>query len=436
MASHQEPQLTPGNRLYLYRLLRDAIGTNRQTFITKLEEALDAENLAAVDIGFENTRELLEELDEFVTLTVFKGGRVYATLTAQPSWDEALDALGDNLYTKSNRSNGKPWKHKKGSKGVKPVKPRMIPQEDSAEQHKTSAGRTQTTSHSRCEQAADQRTSPAERAAETMGAKDDEQAVGTKATGAKATDPIATEAAAHGSAAAGVQEREPKQAAPGAKQDTADEIRERTVFESAASEASTIENATSEHVPPESASLEISPLENTASECTPSESEPAYSLTVVFDPEHADAGITALESTPSEAPGQSSAASPNAPAATHEEEIDLRDYPQDFAEDVYCPASYLRALESLLPLGADALGIAGEWFLIACARGDAELGRNRAAFPLIYMKEGERRAATIRLKRRPAATAGTPWVVDAVETPEPDSPASSGSISDIPTSSA
>lgn len=76
------PTLSLGNHIYLYRLLRDAIGCGKQTFMTQVEEALAAGDMTAYDLGFESTRELLEELDDCIKLTVFKGGRLYATVIA------------------------------------------------------------------------------------------------------------------------------------------------------------------------------------------------------------------------------------------------------------------------------------------------------------------------------------------------------------------
>ncbi len=69
------PTLSLGNHIYLYRLLRDAIGCGKQTFMTQVEEALAVGDMTPYDLGFESTRELLEELDGCIKLTVFKGGR-------------------------------------------------------------------------------------------------------------------------------------------------------------------------------------------------------------------------------------------------------------------------------------------------------------------------------------------------------------------------
>lgn len=50
------PTLSLGNHIYLYRLLRDAIGCGKQTFMTQVEEALAAGDMTAYDLGFESTR--------------------------------------------------------------------------------------------------------------------------------------------------------------------------------------------------------------------------------------------------------------------------------------------------------------------------------------------------------------------------------------------
>ena len=133
MSSQQQPQLSQGNRMYLYRMLKAAIGTGRQTFITQIEDALAADGLAAEDMGFSDARALMEALGDMVTLTVFKGGRIYATLVAQPEWDEALESADDSPKPAGGKSAGKPWKRKKGARGLKPVRPRIVPRETADE---------------------------------------------------------------------------------------------------------------------------------------------------------------------------------------------------------------------------------------------------------------------------------------------------------------
>lgn len=119
------PTLSLGNHIYLYRLLRDAIGCGKQTFMTQVEEALAAGDMTAYDLGFESTRELLEELDDCIKLTVFKGGRLYATVIANEAWDAALAKDEDKRKaTKGAKQSYKKKKH--GKKDLKAVRPKHV----------------------------------------------------------------------------------------------------------------------------------------------------------------------------------------------------------------------------------------------------------------------------------------------------------------------
>ena len=122
------PTLTQNNRIYLYRLLSHELGCGKQVFLPTVESALAGDRMTAEDLGYESTRALLEALDEFVKLTIFKGGRIYATVIAQPAWDEALAALESGSSAKSDggSKSGKPWKRKKTDKALKPVRPKRV----------------------------------------------------------------------------------------------------------------------------------------------------------------------------------------------------------------------------------------------------------------------------------------------------------------------
>lgn len=122
------PTLTQNNRIYLYRLLSHELGCGKQVFLPTVESALVGDRMTAEDLGYESTRALLEALDEFVKLTIFKGGRIYATVIAQPVWDEALAALESGSSAKSDggSKSGKPWKRKKADKALKPVRPKRV----------------------------------------------------------------------------------------------------------------------------------------------------------------------------------------------------------------------------------------------------------------------------------------------------------------------
>lgn len=391
----QNTSLTLGNHIYLYRLLSEAIGCGKQTFLTQVEEALEKESLGAADLGFESTRELLEELDDFIKLTVFKGGRIYATVIAQPAWDEALAAPQKKADT-----SGKSWKKKRGDKSIKAVKPRRVKREilESIETIEKT---------------------PVEAAAQ-----------------AQAETAVLDEAAAN----------------------DADSQAEETICEQEDSDVAE---------PVEDDTLKINTTgegeERPTVEEQESDSLPAISLTVIYDPDNANAGVTTIESNPmadasaaeqssdgqdsdlapvkddtpandsepvkapEKAPEPATAAKPapqpvEPPApAPAPEPIDpaaqYPNYPVDFSTEVFCPGDILFELASLLPFGADAMGIAGEYYWIARERGTIDATRNRASFALRYTQTGKRHEAIVHLRRHPN-TPGSTWVIDQIEASE------------------
>lgn len=129
--------MTPGNRLYLYQLLSTKIGIGRQVPLSQVEELLDKDGIDVMGLGYEGVRELVEELDDFMRLTVFKKGRVYATVTAHEAFDAILARLNESAATSGKDAGegaattaGKPtgaktWKHRKSNKDPKPAKPRV-----------------------------------------------------------------------------------------------------------------------------------------------------------------------------------------------------------------------------------------------------------------------------------------------------------------------
>lgn len=116
--------ITPGNRLYLYQLLSRELGVGKQTLLPRAEEVLEADGLCPEDLGCESMRALCEQLGEFIKLTVFKKGYVYATILANAEYDRALEAQAKGAE-KNAAAAGKPWKKRKG-KALKPVKPRHV----------------------------------------------------------------------------------------------------------------------------------------------------------------------------------------------------------------------------------------------------------------------------------------------------------------------
>lgn len=495
----QKPTLSVGNQIYLYRLLSESIGCGRQTIMGKVEEALAADRMGAEDLGFESTRALLEALDAFVALTVFKGGRIYATVTAQPAWDEALAAP-----EKQAAPAGKSWKRKKADKSLKPVRPRRVKRAVEAAPEAEAEAPDCDGAAGAADAGAAAKDAPGGAAGGSPAPTDaDPDKAAPAAEGP--SQPRAAEAAATPSEPA--EERGPArdEATGGAKPTAQQAASPKAASPEAASPVSDEDTAQADGAG-SAADGEAPSPQDAASPAEPARepaAQPAISLTVVYDPENANAGVTTLESTPdaggraaapeaalpdadatdvtspdadaadvaSPEPGTPEAGSParteaspspagadgakpraarppRAPrnrtdragarsgrSAADDADSPIRGdrgagtapapseprplpegYPADLTRDVYCPGPVLHELALLLPLGADALGILDAYYRIAQLLGTLEAGRNRASFPLGYLRDGERLTATVRLRRK-RGDAGAAWVVDAVEAP-------------------
>lgn len=426
------PTLSLGNHIYLYRLLRDAIGCGKQTFMTQVEEALAVGDMTAYDLGFESTRELLEELNDCVKLTVFKGGRLYATVIANEAWDAAL-AKGEDKPKAAKGAKQSYKKKKRGEKDLKAVRPKHV-----------------------------KRPEP-EPVAEVAPEPEPEPEI-------EVAIEVAVEAETEITATTDSEVI--------SKQEATTELNEapKPTPEEAASqpEAPALQNSDvfgdeAEDDQPEE------PTEQDAAEAAsePEAPQPAISLTVVYDPENANAGITTMASTPIEAKSsvedenatqvEVETAAADAPATVEPADSTIKpeatpepapviksvptsaceqipapapasapaaapapapaaptipeDFPVDFATEVFCPGPLLHQLSTYLPYGADTLGIVGEYYWIARERGTIEAARNRASFPLCYTQAGERREVTVRIRRNTTGGLGAAWGIDKVEAP-------------------
>ena len=424
-----KPTLSLGNHIYLYRLLRDAIGCGKQTFMTQVEETLAAGDMTAYDLGFESTRELLEELDDCIKLTVFKGGRLYATVIANEAWDAAL-AKGEDKPKAAKGAKQSYKKKKRGEKDLKAVRPKHVKRPEPV----------------------------AEVAPEPEPETEIEVAIEVTAEAeteiAATTDPEVT---SEQEAAVELNEAPKSTTEEAANQPETSAFQNSDVFGNEAEDDQSDE-------PADQGATESAP--------EPETPQPAISLTVVYDPENANAGITTMASTPIEAKSSvengnatqvevetaaadapvtvKSADSAIKPEATPEpapviesasepvyDQIPApapvpaaapapapaapaipEDFPVDFTTEVFCPGPLLHQLSTYLPYGADTLGIVGEYYWIARERGTIEAARNRASFPLHYTQAGERREVAVRIRRNTAGGLGAAWTIDKVEEPE------------------
>lgn len=424
-----KPTLSLGNHIYLYRLLRDAIGCGKQTFMTQVEEALAAGDMAACDLGFESTRELLEELDDCIKLTVFKGGRLYATVIANEAWDTAL-AKGEDKPKAAKGAKQSYKKKKRGEKDLKAVRPKHVKRPEAEPDVEVEAVPEPEGEVEGVIEAAEVETEIA--ATDHSEAMSEQEAI--VETG-EAPEPASEEATGQP--------------------------------ETPAFQNSDVFGDDAEGGQPDEPAVQDTP----AAAPEPEAPQPAISLTVVYDPENANAGITTMASTPVEAKpsvenenatqvevetatadapvtveladpavkpeeasepapatepvpaptcNQAPASAPTpTPAAAPIPEPAVptipEDFPVDFATEVFCPGPFLHQLSTYLPYGADTLGIVGEYYWIARERGTIDVARNRASFPLRYTQAGERHEVTVRIRRNTTGGLGATWTIDKVE---------------------
>ena len=109
--------------LYLYKLLKATIGISKQTPLSTVEGVLIEDDLAPQDFGFDDIRSLMEACPNFIKITAFKKGYVYATLLTFDTFEAALVAGEKNV---ESQNNGKPWKRRRGAKSIRALKPKHL----------------------------------------------------------------------------------------------------------------------------------------------------------------------------------------------------------------------------------------------------------------------------------------------------------------------
>lgn len=374
----QAPQLTPNNRIYLYQLLSRELGCGKQTFMPAVEEALARDRMTSDDLGFESTRALLEALEEFVKLTVFKGGRIYATVMTQPAWDEALAALESGKAKDAGGPSNKPWKRKKADKTLKPVRPKRVKRPEPAPE----------------------------------------------------PEPIAkTEAVESPSL-------------PGAATQTRAEETEATSENTNADAVNIPEDATATETAEAAETVEVVEVVETigiheeasltepddACACVEEDPQPspAVSLTVTYDPYSGIDRETKLESHPiSPKPDQAPLEPACAPSqlATNPTSLSvasaplspavLATYPTDFSTEVYLASELIAGLCELLPYGTDVFTLLAEDYARARTLELISGTRARATFPLRIQHADSIEPIRVTLKKRGGT--GLQWELSSVE---------------------
>ena len=417
----KSPTLTPGNRIYLYRLLSQELGCGKQTFLPAVEEALASDRMTADDLGFDNTRALLEALGEFIKLTVFKGGRIYATVVSQPAWDDALAALASGKQSQADSASkaNKPWKRKKADKSLKPVRPKRVKR---IEPEPVAASEPMAEPEPPVEPAA--KTQPE---SETVIKAELEPAVEPRSEPIVEAAP-ATETANEG-ASAGIDVpevvTEPSPAIaltvtydPYSGIDRETKLVSHPVTAPAPERRNQRESAPA--VAPVTPSPATGPSQATAATAPKPMKPSAMPMAAPAQAEEATAPAQA-------SPTQASSAQPKAaigdtqPATARPEparseplapEI-LASYPEDFSTDVYLASDRIAELCELLPYGTDVFALLAEDYARARALELIAGTRARATFPLRIQHADTIEPIRISLKKRSGT--GLQWELSAVE---------------------
>lgn len=346
--------LTDANRLYMYALLRQAVGCGRQVFMPRVLEVLAEAGLTPENLGFESAEALFSKLGDFCQLTTFKGGRHYVTVTPRADWDDALAAAEESK--KPAGKGGKPWKRKKGA--VRPVRPKTRePKPEPEPEPKAAAKKT-----------AESQPAPTEQVEASV-----EPTPAVEAAPEPAPEPQP--------------EREPKKA-----EEPVEQAAPKASAEPATATTNLGTTATTVTIP--------SILEQIAAQ-TPAEPE---SSPAAQEPQPAP------EPTPK--PATPAAANPGAVATTPRTRDDL---PRSFADEVSVKPAILGLLTRLLPFDADINRVLDEDLRVARATGTASGSRNLVTFPLRYLQEDGSAPLTVTIRRQAKAGDARRWQLTLVD---------------------
>lgn len=358
------PRITPGNRLYLYKLLSSTLGTNHQALLSRVEEVLLEDGIAPQDLGQEDIQSLMEALPEFVRLTVFKKGRVYATIVPNEEYDGYLERAGQsgsgNAGEKGSKS--KPWKRRKGSHDPKPTKPRHVEKPEAKPEP------------------APEPEAPVE--PEPASAPEPEPETVTVPEPEPAPAPAPTPQPSPA-------DETPKEPNEPQAEATGAEIREQPAPETSASSG--------------------------------------INLTITYDPyEDMEADLAAAAQAQPTAPTPAAAPAPVAPApapapvaapgpAPATQPLPHQNLPELFSAEVHCKDELLRVLYQKLPIDADVTRTLDEDWRVARSTGTLSGTRSRVTFPLRYLHEDGSGPVEVTIRRTSRPLSGKQWSLALVD---------------------
>lgn len=368
--------------LYLYKLLKATIGVSKQTPLSTVEGVLIEDDLAPQDFGFDDIRALMEACPDFIKITAFKKGYVYATLLTFDTFEAALIAGEKNVEA---QNNGKPWKRRRGAKSIRALKPKHLVAETEPEAEELPTQEEPTEP---------EELSVAESSEELPAAE---------------TAPIAEESAAE----------VPVVATPCAEAPEED-LQQESADDAAPEPAGTADDASPEPDETETPAPESKTAEPTVPE--PVVPEPTISLTVTYNPYDGSDEEKTLEAAPSVLQQAMSATSSASSITASESQTSTQvinqneapaptpTYPADFEEDVHVNNELLGILYQMAPVDANVLKQLEEDFKLAVSSRALISKGGTFTFNTRYKKPqtDEVITATIRKSKRGALR---PWTL-------------------------
>ena len=363
--------------LYLYKLLKATIGVSKQTPLSTVEGVLIEDDLAPQDFGFDDIRALLEACPDFIKITAFKKGYVYATLLTFDIFEAALVAGEKNVEA---QNNGKPWKRRRGTKSIRALKPKHLVVEAEPEVEELPAQEESTESEELTVTESSEELSVAE------------------------TAPIAEESAVEAPAAETPEEN--------LQQESADDATPEP--------AGTADDASPEPDETETPAPESKTAEPTVPE--PVVPEPTISLTVTYNPYDGSDEEKTLEAAPSVLQQAMSATSSASSITASESQTSTQvinqneapapapTYPADFEEELHVNNELLGILYQMAPVDANVLKQLEEDFKLAVSSRTLISKGGTFTFNTRYKKPqtDEVITATIRKSKRVALR---PWTL-------------------------
>ena len=396
------PHVTPGNRLYLYQLFVREVGVGKQTVLARIEEVLLADDIMPCDMGFDDVRSLLEELSDFVRLTVFRKGRAYATVIAQPEWDEILAELdkpreetkGKGAGKGAGKGGAKSWKRKKSRKTPKPAKPRPHgrPEPEPAEvpEVEESPKVEDSATPETARQAEADVTPETATAEETAPEQTTQQEATTHEAAAPEAEPVEKQAGTAKTGATDAQASKPTEE-PNAPESDAGQAKG-TAEEPAPEAAPESEFEPAEEPEPTQEPEPVQPVRqfvhlSVVSEPDP---EPEFELEPEFEPASTP-DPSLLEPTSSEPP-----------------------LPHHIATDVNCGNEQLSILYQLLPFDVDPIALLDEDWRRARSVEDYEMDGATVTFFLRYLHRSGGTRVPVRMRRGATSATGKRWTLVSV----------------------